>query len=102
MPRFGRFPPLAALRLIHEAAGMTSRREKEDQQNHGRTESYGPAIYGPASNDSRSEEHTSEIQSLRHLVFRPLLEKKNRTAPEHVARHLAAGQEEPARGEGTT
>src|SRR5947199_4397288 len=25
---------------------------------------------------SRSEEHTSELQSLRHLVCRPLLEKK--------------------------
>src|ERR1039458_10646328 len=28
-------------------------------------------------NDSRSEEHTSELQSLRHLVCRLLLEKKN-------------------------
>src|SRR5437899_9517603 len=29
---------------------------------------------------SRSEEHTSELQSLRHLVCRLLLEKKNRSA----------------------
>src|SRR5262245_64460578 len=28
---------------------------------------------------ARSEEHTSELQSLRHLVCRLLLEKKNRT-----------------------
>src|ERR1039458_1778318 len=28
---------------------------------------------------SRSEEHTSELQSLRHLVCRLLLEKKNRS-----------------------
>src|SRR5437899_8903073 len=28
---------------------------------------------------TRSEEHTSELQSLRHLVCRLLLEKKNRT-----------------------
>src|SRR5437899_9321432 len=28
----------------------------------------------------RSEEHTSELQSLRHLVCRLLLEKKNRNA----------------------
>src|SRR5258705_937321 len=28
------------------------------------------------SSDSRSEEHTSELQSLRHLVCRLLLEKK--------------------------
>src|SRR5258705_9089736 len=29
--------------------------------------------------DERSEEHTSELQSLRHLVCRLLLEKKRRT-----------------------
>src|SRR5437899_4964712 len=29
----------------------------------------------------RSEEHTSELQSLRHLVCRLLLEKKNKTSP---------------------
>src|SRR5262245_62755631 len=29
----------------------------------------------------RSEEHTSELQSLRHLVCRLLLEKKSRIAP---------------------
>src|SRR5947199_5636210 len=32
----------------------------------------------------RSEEHTSELQSLRHLVCRLLLEKKNQTS--HAAR----------------
>src|SRR5438045_8822170 len=30
---------------------------------------------------SRSEEHTSELQSLRHLVCRLLLEKKKHTSP---------------------
>src|SRR5436853_726501 len=30
---------------------------------------------------ARSEEHTSELQSLRHLVCRLLLEKKKRTSP---------------------
>src|SRR5258705_1979115 len=34
----------------------------------------------------RSEEHTSELQSLRHLGCRLLLVKKNHT-PMHVARH---------------
>src|SRR5437899_5549586 len=33
----------------------------------------------------RSEEHTSELQSLRHLVCRLLLEKKNDC---HSARHM--------------
>src|ERR1039458_8892775 len=32
-------------------------------------------------NASRSEEHTSELQSLRHLVCRHLLEKRSRPAP---------------------
>src|SRR5205814_6612681 len=34
----------------------------------------------------RSEEHTSELQSLRHLVCRLLLEKKkkNNTTPQHI------------------
>src|SRR5947199_6013505 len=32
--------------------------------------------YIPASGSVRSEEHTSELQSLRHLVCRLLLEKK--------------------------
>src|SRR5205814_9818352 len=31
--------------------------------------------------DERSEEHTSELQSLRHLVCRLLLEKKKRRTP---------------------
>src|SRR5205814_4433559 len=32
----------------------------------------------PVFSDRRSEEHTSELQSLRHLVCRLLLEKKNK------------------------
>src|SRR5258705_4214373 len=32
-----------------------------------------------ADADARSEEHTSELQSLRHLVCRLLLEKKKKT-----------------------
>src|SRR5947199_8121564 len=35
----------------------------------------------------RSEEHTSELQSLRHLVCRLLLEKKNR--PNHVVTSIS-------------
>src|SRR5262245_64061104 len=34
----------------------------------------------------RSEEHTSELQSLRHLVCRLLLEKK-KTNKDHTSRH---------------
>src|SRR5262245_62381846 len=35
-----------------------------------------------AANAARSEEHTSELQSLRHLVCRLLLEKKKQTNKE--------------------
>src|SRR5205814_6137747 len=51
----------------------------------------------PAVAATRSEEHTSELQSLRHLVCRLLLEKKNNT-PEptpdtgaHVPKRSCAG-----------
>src|SRR5258705_3408073 len=37
-----------------------------------------PLVGSGASGGSRSEEHTSELQSLRHLVCRLLLEKKKR------------------------
>src|ERR1039458_10863812 len=38
--------------------------------------------------DERSEEHTSELQSLRHLVCRLLLEKKKKDQDELVTRLL--------------
>src|SRR5471030_2397111 len=37
--------------------------------------------------EPRSEEHTSELQSLRHLVCRLLLEKKKRTLAERPHAH---------------
>src|SRR5947199_4737685 len=37
-----------------------------------------PALADEDARAGRSEEHTSELQSLRHLVCRLLLEKKNR------------------------
>src|SRR5262245_64307429 len=49
---------------------------------------------------ARSEEHTSELQSLRHLVCRLLLEKKNHTddgdAAEKEQRHDAVEQRHDA------
>src|SRR2546425_2247141 len=38
----------------------------------------------------RSEEHTSELQSLAYLVCRLLLEKKKKTAKLQLTRHRAA------------
>src|SRR5947199_6873691 len=43
----------------------------------------GPAV--PRPGNRRSEEHTSELQSLRHLVCRLLLEKKKTTADNHTS-----------------
>src|SRR5438045_8049841 len=40
-----------------------------------------PATRSCRSCPGRSEEHTSELQSLRHLVCRLLLEKKKTTSP---------------------
>src|SRR5262249_62108236 len=47
----------------------------------------------------RSEEHTSELQSLTNLVCRLLLEKKKRTlkdGPDHVATHITSVSDQSA------
>src|SRR5437899_817363 len=49
----------------------------------------GDAIH--AEGQARSEEHTSELQSLRHLVCRLLLEKNNIEVDLHPARGRAGG-----------
>src|SRR5437016_11442660 len=45
----------------------------------------------------RSEEHTSELQSLTNLVCRLLLEKKNTTGQDELARPRERGHELTAR-----
>src|SRR5205814_6088784 len=40
------------------------------------------------SKEKRSEEHTSELQSLRHLVCRLLLEKKKKKKKNHDAKNI--------------
>src|SRR5437899_5987117 len=49
-------------------------------------------IRGPGGCRVRSEEHTSELQSLRHLVFRLLLEKKNIRTALLLRSHETCGQ----------
>src|SRR5438309_5065372 len=49
-----------------------------------------PAAYSPFGPSSRSEEHTSELQSQFHLVCRLLLEKKKKQLParsSHLTTH---------------
>src|SRR5262245_63785492 len=68
---------------LHDALPISRRRRRRNPS--GRTPSRSPCPRGPGSSPSpprasarakRSEEHTSELQSLRHLVCRLLLEKK--------------------------
>src|SRR2546425_4231193 len=40
-------------------------------------------VTGPTGSSTRSEEHTSELQSLAYLVCRLLLEKKKRSPSDH-------------------
>src|ERR1039458_10887335 len=47
------------------------------------TRDSGLGIRGSGLEIKRSEEHTSELQSLRHLVCRLLLEKKHHKPPSH-------------------
>src|SRR5262245_64414705 len=42
----------------------------------------------PEARYPRSEEHTSELQSLRHLVCRLLLEKKKKQPTDDYKRHI--------------
>src|SRR5262245_9788930 len=48
---------------------------------------YLPGSWAHRSYETRSEEHTSELQSLRHLVCRLLLEKKQHTSSLQSLRH---------------
>src|SRR5262245_64338490 len=47
------------------------------------------------NHDVRSEEHTSELQSLRHLVCRLLLEKKKILQDTELTENLINGVERP-------
>src|SRR5262245_63339964 len=54
----------------------------EGQSEHDHQRTSGIVPHGVGDRYERSEEHTSELQSLRHLVCRLLLEKKkNKTKP---------------------
>src|SRR5258705_764011 len=46
----------------------------------------GVRVNEPTVEEIRSEEHTSELQSLRHLVCRLLLEKKNTSLQDSIIR----------------
>src|ERR1035438_10233430 len=63
--------------LLHNHADVAADRAlDEQQQNHAAVENWEGQQVENAEVEARSEEHTSELQSLRHLVCRLLLEKK--------------------------
>src|SRR5262245_63075303 len=66
-----REPAAGALRSGRDARALPAARARAP-----RKARLGGRRYTAASHGSRSEEHTSELQSLRHLVCRLLLEKK--------------------------
>src|SRR5437899_6381714 len=75
-PSTGRAPPESPVPAPLATKGIRSRWQTFTtpatcSAERGRTTMSGMAL--------RSEEHTSELQSLRHLVCRLLLEKKNKT-----------------------
>src|SRR2546422_5774201 len=68
-PRSTLFPYTTLFRSGAEAPRRPAARRRPPARAHGRRE-------GPRRHGSRSEEHTSELQSRLHLVCRLLLEKK--------------------------
>src|SRR5437899_8528340 len=53
-------------------------RGRDGRRGRGRLQHQGDGDHPGGAGDARSEEHTSELQSLRHLVCRLLLEKKKK------------------------
>src|SRR5262245_66620098 len=67
------FPYTTLFRSPHAQGHERNPRLRVDRAFHSRA---GRRARAPAKARARSEEHTSELQSLRHLVCRLLLEKK--------------------------
>src|SRR2546425_8726432 len=87
-PRSTLFPLHDALPISHDRAGSVHGRAAHGDAGRGadprrakprRAHTAGGFIDAPPCGPARSEEHTSELQSLAYLVCRLLLEKKNRT-----------------------
>src|SRR5205814_5356427 len=71
----GRLASQSAARLAKSCEGRSTRRSTGRKSPHTCRGSRASSALRRSS--TRSEEHTSELQSLRHLVCRLLLEKKN-------------------------
>src|SRR5258706_11343622 len=62
--------------------------ETGEAQQDGRRVGGDPALVSHEAGEARSEEHTSELQSLTNLVCRLLLEKKKRSCEMYLWRHI--------------
>src|SRR2546425_9033541 len=78
-PRSTLFPYTTLFRSQRRPDRHARRRRAHRHRGHRRR---GPGRHGEVA---RSEEHTSELQSLAYLVCRLLLEKKKKTSAKHVA-----------------
>src|ERR1035438_10829595 len=91
--RAPRFSTEDAVRFARELYGLDAVAEplpsERDQNFHLRDASDAQFVF------KRSEEHTSELQSLRHLVCRLLLEKKKNKRPVYTAPSAPAPDDIP-------
>src|SRR5437899_5862364 len=97
-PRSTLFPYTTLFRSVGGGAGHRRGAERELRARglrvgHGRR---ARDVLRPVHRVGRSEEHTSELQSLRHLVCRLLLEKK-KTDPRAAPAPACAAPTRPAR-----
>src|SRR3712207_7833083 len=87
-PRSTLFPYTTLFRSVHRAQGparpglpdLLARTRVDLRGRDGRVPRLRGVLRGGGLEGSRSEEHTSELQSRQYLVCRLLLEKKNITA----------------------
>src|SRR5262245_62238895 len=77
-----RFRPVPRSENQGSAAGGRAGRGAGQGRRQGRPVAW-PGDPADRQGNARSEEHTSELQSLRHLVCRLLLEKKKNEQTEH-------------------
>src|SRR2546425_6335190 len=75
-PRSTLFPYTTLFRSPVDQHGQPARPPRAERGSH-------PLHGGSGAMDERSEEHTSELQSLAYLVCRLLLEKKKKKKNEH-------------------
>src|SRR5947199_3101892 len=82
-PRSTLFPYTTLFRSPHRVRKRAGRSPARLRALRGRGSESGPRRSPARDANGRSEEHTSELQSLRHLVCRLLLEKKKHETEFH-------------------